>query len=106
MKTIEIFDPVMSTENGISETKIDFTLCEVAANVNILRQYGIKVIRHRLNEEPELYVSNPVVYGLMEEHNIKALPISFANGELKKWGAYPTPTELIDWVLGVVRKNE
>ena len=55
---------------------------------------GASVERHNLTSDPDAFVANPKVTGLMQAFGEKALPILVIDGEIRTHGHYPGREEL------------
>ncbi len=55
---------------------------------------GARVARHNLTSDPDAFVANTKVTGLMQALGEKALPILLIDGEIRAHGHYPTRDEL------------
>ena len=52
------------------------------------------MIRHNLSSDPDAFVANPKVTGLMAAFGEKALPTLLIDGEIAIHGRYPSRKEL------------
>lgn len=98
MKKIEIFDPAMCCSTGVCGPSVDPELMRVATMVNYLIKNGVDIKRHNLSSEPQDFVANKTVSGLLARDGADALPITLLDGEVAKTGAYPTKEELSQWL--------
>ena len=91
---VEIFDPPMCCPTGLCGPTIDKTLLDVNEMVLALKERGLDVRRYQMSAQPQAFMNNPVVYQLLRERQMAALPITVVNGRLLKAGAYPTRAEV------------
>jgi arsenite-transporting ATPase len=54
----------------------------------------VTVTRHNLAQEPQAFVSNPVVQQTLQREGDACLPLVLVNGEIAARGAYPRRDEL------------
>lgn len=97
MKTIEIFDPAMCCPTGLCGPNINPNLMRIAAAVQFLQKQGVDIKRHNLRDEPQLYVSNAVVNGYLQEKGAEGLPVVLVDGTIAVTGEYPTNEQLTEW---------
>lgn len=105
MKTIEIYDPALCCPTGLCGPKVNPELLRIATQIETLSQKGVKIERHNLRDEPQLYVTNEIINNYLQEHGVEALPITLVDGEVTVAGKYPTTAQLSEW-SGVELKNE
>lgn len=94
---IEIFDPAMCCSTGVCGPSVDPELIRVANEVEKMKKQGVDVQRFNLSQEPQAFVMNATVKGLLEEKGVEVLPVTLVNGEVKKEGAYPATKEWEEW---------
>lgn len=97
MKTIEIFDPAMCCPTGLCGPNINPNLMRIAAAVQFLQKQGVDITRHNLRDEPQVYVSNTVVNGYLQEKGAEGLPVVLVDGVITVAGEYPTNEQLTEW---------
>jgi len=100
VKKIEIFDPAMCCSTGVCGPSIDPNLMRMATVINALKEQGIIVKRHGLSAEPQDFISNKAVKGVLQKEGAGALPVTLVDGKVAKTKEYPTNEELSSW-LGV-----
>ncbi len=94
MTHIDVFDPPMCCSSGVCGPAVDPLLAAFAADVDWLSAQGVTVVRHNLSQDPQPFVSNPHVLGLMQREGTGCLPIVLVDGEELGHGAYPRREEL------------
>jgi arsenical resistance operon trans-acting repressor ArsD len=94
MTQIEVFDPPMCCSSGVCGPQIDPLLAAFAADVDWLGAQGVTVTRHNLAQEPQAFVSNPLVQQTLQREGDACLPLLLVNGEIAARGAYPRRDEL------------
>ena len=97
MKTIEIFDPAMCCPTGLCGTNIDPDLMRIAVIVETLKKHGVTIVRHNLRDEPQAYVDNARVNGLLQARGVESLPVTLVDGEVAVSGRYPTTAQMSEW---------
>ena len=91
---IIIYEPPMCCSSGCCGPNIDKTLIDFQDMLDIIKKSGIEVERYLVNQSPEKFRENAEVLKLVQEKQLKALPITACNGKIVKVGAYPTLEEL------------
>ncbi len=90
MMHVEVFDPPMCCSSGVCGTNVDPRLAAFAADVDWLSAQGVIVIRHNLAQNPQPFVTNPLVLELMRRKGDHGLPVVIVNGALLgQAGEYP-----------------
>lgn len=94
MTQIDVFDPPMCCSSGVCGPQVDPLLAAFAADVDWLATQGVSVTRHNLAQEPQAFVSNPLVQQTLQREGDACLPLVLVNGEIAARGAYPRRDEL------------
>jgi len=94
MTQIDVFDPPMCCSSGVCGPQVDPLLAAFAADVDWLGTQGVTVTRHNLAQEPQAFVSNPLVQQTLQREGDACLPLLLVNGEIAARGAYPRRDEL------------
>jgi Arsenical resistance operon protein ArsD len=94
MTKIDVFDPPMCCSSGVCGPQVDPLLAAFAADVQWLGTQGVTVTRHNLAQEPQAFVSNPLVQQTLQREGDACLPLLLVNGEIAARGAYPRRDEL------------
>ena len=94
MTQIDVFDPPMCCSSGVCGPEVDPLLAAFAADVDWLTSQGVRVTRHNLAQEPQAFVSNPLVQETLQREGDACLPLVLVNGEIAGRGAYPRRDEL------------
>ncbi|MCL4353954.1 arsenite efflux transporter metallochaperone ArsD [Patescibacteria group bacterium] len=92
-KTFIIYDPPMCCSSGVCGPNPDQSLMDFQNTLEELKKIDIKVERYIITQSPEMFKQNPKVIKLIQEQQIKALPITTLNGDIVKSGSYPTLDE-------------
>lgn len=98
MKKIEIFDPAMCCPTGVCGPSVDPELMRIATVINILRDKGVVIKRHGLSSEPQDFITNKVISGILQKEGADVLPVTILDGEIVKTKEYPTNEELSKWL--------
>lgn len=93
MKKMIIFDPAMCCSTGICGPGVNPELLRVATVINNLKSNGIFVERHNLSSNPQAFINNQVVNGLLNQYGVSILPITMVDGVVVKTKGYPTNEE-------------
>ena len=91
---LEVFDPPMCCSTGACGPAVDPNLVQFAADLEWLREKGIEVTRANLTQQPDAFVSNPIVLQAMREKGVDKLPFILINGRLAGMGLYPSRNQL------------
>lgn len=95
---VSVYDPAMCCSTGVCGPGVDPKLMEVNCDLQWLESQGVGVERFNLAQEPQAFVENSRVSGLMQAFGEKALPAVVINGEVYSHGGYPTRDELVEAV--------
>lgn len=96
--TVSVYDPAMCCSTGVCGPGVDPRLMEVSRDLAWLEAQGVGVERFNLAQEPQAFVENGRVSGLMQAFGEKALPAVVVNGEVHSHGGYPNRDELVEAV--------
>lgn len=94
MTAIKIYDPAMCCSTGVCGPDADDTLAQFAAALDKAKKSGVTVDRFTLAHQPEEYVKNTEVKGLLDSDGIDCLPLVFVDNELVSKGDYPSRAAL------------
>lgn len=93
-KQIELFETAMCCETGVCGPTVDEQLLAIREDLRWAEAQGAGVARHNLTSDPDAFVANPKVTGLMQAFGDEALPVLIVDGEIRTRGHYPTRDEL------------
>lgn len=93
--TVAVFDPAMCCPTGVCGPGVDPALLDIARTLHWLEQHGVQVTRAGLAQEPQAFVGEPRVAGLLQAFGDAALPATLVNGAVLVHGRYPTREELV-----------
>jgi Arsenical resistance operon protein ArsD len=91
---LELYEGAMCCETGVCGPSVDEQLLTVREDLRWAQAQGASVARHNLSSDPDAFVANPKVTGLMQAFGEKALPVLVIDGEIRAHGHYPTRDEL------------
>lgn len=94
--TVQVFDPAMCCPTGICGPGVDPALLQLTRDLRWLAAQGATVHRVGLAQEPQAFVANTRVAGLMQAFGDGALPAVLVNDMVLTHGRYPTRQELVD----------
>ena len=95
---ISVYDPAMCCSTGVCGPSTDPELTRIAQDLKWAESQGAKVERFNLAQEPNAFVENQKVAGLMQAFGEEALPAVLVNGSVAFHGRYPSRDELVDAV--------
>lgn len=99
--TVQVFDPAMCCPTGICGPGVDPALLQITRDLRWLTAQGATVQRVGLAQEPQAFVANARIAGLMQAFGDGALPAVLVNDAVLAHGRYPTRQELIDALSAV-----
>ncbi len=97
---VGVYDPAMCCPTGVCGPSVDPELSRISGDLRWLETQGAKVERFNLAQEPDAFVANPRVTGLMQAFGEGALPAVLVDGEVAAHGRYPSREELVEAVRG------
>jgi len=98
-KKIIIYDPPMCCSFGICGPNQNQTLIDFQDTFTKLKQSGHNIERFIITKSPEKFKENPQVIKLIQEQQLKVLPITTVDGVIVKTGSYPTGKELEGYLI-------
>lgn len=104
---LEFFEPSMCCSTGICGPSVDERLIRIKENMDLLssKYKDLKIYRYQISQQPVKFSTNRAVFALVKEHGKKALPITALNGEVIKYGEYPTLEEMEKAINGGKNEN-
>ena len=99
-KTVIIYDPPMCCSSGVCGPDPDQQLIELDDIIGKVRAEGTSVERYIITQSPEKFKENPAILKLIQERQLKVLPITTYGGEVVKTGGYPTLAEMKSYMEG------
>ena len=93
--TVAIYDPAMCCATGVCGPAVDPALLALTRDIRWLEKQAVTVQRYGLSQEPQAFVQEAKVTGLMQAFGDKALPATLVNGEVLMFGRYPTRDEIV-----------
>jgi arsenite methyltransferase len=101
MKTIQIYDRPMCCSTGICGPQVDPVLPRFAADLDALKNAGHTVERFNLSQQPQAFIQNTEVHGLLSTKGTDVLPVVMVDGQVVSRGMYPSREMLEMWTGGV-----
>ncbi|HEY5197069.1 MAG TPA: arsenite efflux transporter metallochaperone ArsD [Solirubrobacteraceae bacterium] len=92
---LELYETAMCCETGVCGPSVDEQLLNVREELRWAQAQGASVARHNLTSDPDAFVANPKVTGLMQAFGDQALPVLVIDGEITSYGHYPSRDELV-----------
>ena len=93
-----IYEAAMCCSSGVCGPNPDKSLIELQDVLDKLKEMGANVERYSITGSPKKFRENPEIIKLVQEHQIKALPITTCDGKVIKVGSYPGIAELQKWL--------
>ncbi|EDO1241678.1 arsenic metallochaperone ArsD family protein [Listeria monocytogenes] len=98
MNLMVLFESEMCCGTKMTGAEVNKKLLYLSPTLQkIQRQTDFEVERHSLTIEPEVFIANEEVKLLMEKSGISVLPVTIVNGEVKKFGVYPSLEEFANY---------
>jgi len=97
MKII-IYESAMCCSSGVCGPNPDKSLIELQDALDKLKSMGAQVERYSITGSPKKFRENPQIIKIMQEHQIKALPITTCDGKVVKMGSYPSIDEFKKYI--------
>ncbi|MDZ7744820.1 MAG: arsenite efflux transporter metallochaperone ArsD [Candidatus Saccharimonadales bacterium] len=94
MSNVIIYDPPMCCSSGVCGPNPDESLMDVETMLAELKKSSFEVNRYLINQSPEKFKEDPRIIKLIQEKQLKVLPITVVDGEIIKTGSYPTIDEV------------
>ena len=99
-KAIVIYDPPMCCSSGVCGPDPDQQLIELDDTISKIRAEGTAVKRYIITQSPEKFKENPAILQLIQEQQLKVLPITTYDGAVVKTSEYPSLAELKSYIKG------
>lgn len=96
MSQYVIYDPPMCCASGVCGPNQDKTLIDVDQTIRDLKAKGVSIERFIITQNPDKFKENPKVFKLIQEQQLKVLPITTKDGEILLSGRYPSAAELTE----------
>lgn len=87
---IQVFDPPLCCPTGVCGPSVDPELARISADLAWLVSRGVAVERFNLAQQPQAFVANARVSGILREAGEAALPLVLCDGTVLAVGRYPT----------------
>jgi len=87
---IQIFDPPLCCPTGVCGPAVDPELARISADVAWLAARGVTVERFNLAQQPQAFIANARVSGILREAGEAALPLVLGDDAVLAVGRYPT----------------
>jgi len=99
-KSIVIYESAMCCSSGVCGPNPDQSLIQLQDTLEKVKAMGASVERYGITQNPKKFRENPDVIKLIQQQQIKALPITTFNGIVIKVGSYPGLDELKSCLQG------
>ena len=93
-KKIVIYESAMCCSSGVCGPSPDRALLDLQDTLEEIKKMGSEVERYSITLNPKKFRENPQVIKLIQEQQLKALPITTFDENVVKSGGYPTLEEL------------
>jgi len=97
---LELYEPAMCCQTGVCGPSVDQQLIDVREDLRWAETQGAQVTRHNLTSDPDAFVANAKVTGLMQAFGDAALPVLVVDGDIALHGHYPTREDLTGLLSG------
>src|SRR4030042_6726305 len=89
-----IYESAMCCSSGVCGPSPDQALLDLQDAIEEIKKVGSEVERYSITQSPKKFRENPQVIRLIQEQQLKALPVTTFNEDVVKSGSYPTLEEL------------
>lgn len=93
-----IYESAMCCSSGVCGPNPDKSLIELQDALDKLKAMDCEVERYSITQSPNKFRENPAIIKLIQEQQIKALPITTFAGRIIKVGSYPSIAELVEYL--------
>jgi Arsenical resistance operon protein ArsD len=93
--TVQVYDPAMCCTTGVCGPSVDPQLVQIAQDLQWFQSQGINVQRYNLAQQPDIFVKNTRVAGLLQAFENQALPAVLVNDEIVSYGRYASREEML-----------
>ncbi|MFB5345709.1 arsenite efflux transporter metallochaperone ArsD [Enterococcus faecalis] len=98
MRSVVLFESEMCCGVKMTGAEINRRLLYLGPTLQkIQRASEFEVERYSLTIDPEAFIKNQLVNQLMDTKEMSVLPVTLVDGEIKKFGAYPSREEFTDY---------
>jgi hypothetical protein len=84
----------MCCATGVCGPSVDQKLIDLREDLRWAQAQGAAIARHSLGADPDAFVANVKVTGLMQAFGEDALPVLVVDGEIAIHGRYPSRDDL------------
>ena len=99
-KMISLFEPTLCCSDGVCGPNPDMALVALKDTLDKAKTCGVGCERFQITTHPRKFTENAEVMKLMQQHQLKALPITAVDGKIIKYGSYPSLAELQPYFNG------
>lgn len=93
--TVQVYDPAMCCATGVCGPSVDPQLMQIMRDLQWFQAQGINVQRYNLAQQPDIFVKNMKVAGLLQAFENQALPAVLVNDEIVSYGRYASREEIL-----------
>jgi hypothetical protein len=93
---IQVFDPPLCCPTGVCGPAVDPELARIGADLAWLAARGVTVERFNLAQQPQAFVGNTRVSGILREAGEAALPLVLCDDAVLAVGRYPSREALAE----------
>jgi len=95
---LEFFEKTMCCATGLCGPSVDKTLVRLQENIEYLsrKYHNLEIRRYQPQTHGLIFRANKEVMELISKYGNKALPITLLDGEVIKYGHYPSLHQLKD----------
>lgn len=104
--SLELYEGAMCCQTGVCGPSVDQQLIDLREDLCWAEENGAAVTRHNLSSDPDAFVANAKVTGLMTAFGEDALPVLVLDGEIAIHGRYPSREDLAGLLAGAAPAPE
>jgi hypothetical protein len=91
---VTIYETAMCCTSGVCGPSPDKNMIGLQDMLDNIKKSGVVVERYSITQSPKKFMENPQIIKLIQEQQLKVLPITMLNGNIIKVGSYPAKEEL------------
>ena len=101
MIRIEVFDPPMCCSTGVCGPDVDPVLPRFAADLEWLKQQGVRVTRYNMAQQPAAFAEHAIVQKALQEQGNDCMPMILLGEKVISSGEYPDRDALLTMIPGL-----
>ncbi len=92
---LTIYEGAICCSSGVCGSTCNQDVIDFQKIIDNINKSGFIVVRYNITQHPNQFIENPQIVRLIQEQQLRVLPIFIFNEKVIKVGSYPTDTELL-----------